>query len=326
MKITGTLSSISFLISSSNPNHPFCMGITLSSLIVSTPKESREVLYYLTNDESLFREESKRKLSPLASSPIPTKGKAYPSNAKSPRNDKDDPDASDKEEEKSNGLINKFIDITNFNVYWDSDQPTQIDIENRHQMTKEMKFALNRSDESGEYTDYIPQHYILNDVSVSLKVDADTRGIELRKPTPEKVVKEAFKQLGWDAGVMVNSNFRECYLKIREDAVRGRSKENERSLFIEQFKARYPKFCSQTVIVSGEEFIDTCWDISNTSKPIVEAYVNIDRFNIVLSDLQYRDMMCYMNQLSGQKLKARYAGIRPTKSPLKRISFMCCCC
>ena len=51
---------------------------------------------------------------------------------------------------------------------------------------------------SAKLQQYLPQHYILEPISLEFLLHMEIRKVELRKPPVEEVIQETIKQLHWE--------------------------------------------------------------------------------------------------------------------------------
>ena len=85
-------------------------------------------------------------------------------------------------EEKHNGLFSKNLLIDKVGVYWDSDSKLQVRTDDVDSLNEDMELPFHKSDDPSKP---VPTHFVLHPLSVSVTLDLDIRGTELRKPQPE---------------------------------------------------------------------------------------------------------------------------------------------
>ena len=87
----------------------------------------------------------------------------------------------------------------------------------------------------------VPVHYILKPISLELRIHLDMRKTELRKPALNDVLAAATNQLQWSSDDQLRA-FQRCFLHIRDDGVRGRSLEEEWTLFENRLNSRFKTY------------------------------------------------------------------------------------
>lgn len=203
------------------------------------------------------------------------------------------------------GVIDKKVKLSRLGIYWDSNQPSSSVQDLQHLM--EIPFVKECSP---SLLPFCPQHFILEPVSLELQIHIDLRKVELRKPPVEEVVHAAIEQLGWEQDLPVKKLMK-CYTEIRQDGVRGRTKQEEWQLLHPRLISKYSSFCTPTFIKQASLFCETCWEIGNTPAPMVVVSGEMKEFLIKLEHQQYLDILEFLTSLSVQTLKAKYRRFKP---------------
>ena len=216
-------------------------------------------------------------------------------------------------EEKHNGLFAKNLLIDKVGVYWDSDSKLQVRTDDVDSLNKDMELPFNKSDDPSKP---VPRHFILHPLSLSVTLDLDIRGTELRKPQPEAAALQALEELKLNKDTLVNGKLVQSYVNM--ERVRGRSQKDEVELFVKQFMKDAAKFCSNENLTLARSFAATCWKYVNTASPVVKAMAIVPQLTLTVLQSQIRDLMGLLDSLTLQMRRAQQPVNRPKKDVLKR--------
>ena len=211
------------------------------------------------------------------------------------------------------GIIDKKVKLHKLGIYWDYDQPASVNTKSADVLQEGMKVPFSDSHTSlhPSLKQLVPVHYILKPISLELRIHLDMRKTELRKPALNDVLVAATNQLQWSTDDQLRA-FQRCFIHIRDDGVRGRSLEEEWTLFENRLHSRFKTYiASESQHQRARRFFEVCWDLANTPAPVAEIDAEMDKFVLKLSSLQYRDLFEFLGSLSRQTLKARYRRFRP---------------
>lgn len=203
------------------------------------------------------------------------------------------------------GVIDKKVKLSRLGIYWDSNQSSSSGQDLQHLM--ETPFVKECS---SSLLPFCPQHFILEPVSLELQIHIDMRKVELRKPPVEEVVHSAVEQLGWEQDLPVKKLMK-CYTEIKQDGVRGRTKQEEWQLMHPRLISKHSSFCTPAFVKQASLFCETCWEIGNTPSPMVVISGGMKEFLIKLEHQQYLDILEFLTSLSVQTLKAKYRKYKP---------------
>lgn len=208
------------------------------------------------------------------------------------------------------GVIDKKLKLSRLGIYWDFDQSLTIPTNSIEilQQCMEVPFLDHPSTKQQKY---LPQHYILEPISLEFLLHIDIRKVELRKPLIEEVIQETIKQLHWEDNPNINK-FKKCYMDIKQDGIRGRSQQEEWQLMHPRLVRKYPSLCSKEFVHQASLFCQTCYEIGNTPAPMVIVNGSMKELIIKLDQQQYRDILEFLSNLSIQTLKAKYKKYKPT--------------
>lgn len=162
-----------------------------------------------------------------------------------------------------------------------------------------------------------PQHWIVEPISLSFSMDADTRSVELRKPEVKAVVEQVASELGWSDQVEETRRMMHAYKHVRKDGVRGRTAAEEWELMSAYLFAKYPGVFLEPSIAVAKDFCYRCWDCSNRAAPVLVVTGEMDRFCVALEQKQYRDLLRFVAALNTQTLRAKYKRFRPREEAVE---------
>ena len=216
-------------------------------------------------------------------------------------------------EEKHNGLFSKNLLIDKVGVYWDSDSKLQVRTDDVDSLNEDMELPFHKSDDPSKP---VPTHFVLHPLSVSVTLDLDIRGTELRKPQPEAAALQALKELKLNKDTLVNGKLVQSYVNM--ERVRGRSQKDEVELFVKQFMKDAAKFCSNENLTLARSFAATCWKYVNTASPVMKAMAIVPQLTLTVLQSQIRDLTGLLDSLTLQMRRAQQPVNRPKKDVLKR--------
>ena len=162
-----------------------------------------------------------------------------------------------------------------------------------------------------------PQHWIVEPISLSFSMDADTRSVELRKPEVKAVVEQVAAEQGWSDQVEETRRMMHAYKHVRKDGVRGRTAAEEWELMSAYLFAKYPGVFLEPSIAVAKDFCYRCWDRSNRAAPVLVVTGEMDRFCVALEQEQYRDLLRFVAALNTQTLRAKYKRFRPREEAVE---------
>ena len=213
------------------------------------------------------------------------------------------------------GVMHKKAHITRFGVYWDFDEPTHI--HSKH-FQQDMDYAFMDVDSiPREKLSVYPRHWIIEPISLSFRMDADTRNVEQRKPEVKVVVEEVAQELGWSDKVEETRRVMHAYKHIRKDGVRGRTAAEEWELMSAYLLSKYPGTFLESSLAVAKDFCYRCWDRSNRAAPVMVVTGEMDQFCVALEQKQYRDLLRFVSALNTQTLRAKYKQFRPRKETVE---------
>ncbi|KAM7454239.1 hypothetical protein BLSTO_05006 [Blastocystis sp. subtype 1] len=170
---------------------------------------------------------------------------------------------------------------------------------------------------SNEKQGVCPQHWIVEPISLSFSMDADTRSVELRKPEVKAVVEQVAAEQGWSDQVEETRRMMHAYKHVRKDGVRGRTAAEEWELMSAYLFAKYPGVFLEPSIAVAKDFCYRCWDRSNRAAPVLVVTGEMDRFCVALEQKQYRDLLRFVAALNTQTLRAKYKRFRPREEAVE---------
>lgn len=248
------------------------------------------------------------------------------------------------------GVMHKKAHITRFGVYWDFDEPACIRAEDVESFQQDMDVAFTSASvasiaiptnatsapttttptnatsaattttpphKSNEKQGVRPQHWIVEPISLSFSMDADTRSVELRKPEVKAVVEQVAAEQGWSDQVEETRRMMHAYKHVRKDGVRGRTAAEEWELMSAYLFAKYPGVFLEPSIAVAKDFCYRCWDRSNRAAPVLVVTGEMDRFCVALEQEQYRDLLRFVAALNTQTLRAKYKRFRPREEAVE---------
>lgn len=212
------------------------------------------------------------------------------------------------------GVMRKKVRISRFGVYWDFDEGSRIRTKSAETVQQEMRYAFAAISElpAGKEGLY-PRHWIIEPISLSLSVKADTRKTEIRKPSYQDAIVTVMNELKWSDKIDETKRIIHAYKHVRKDEVRGRTAEEEWVLMKEYLDKKHPNIYVDEAMEMARRFCYRCWDISNTPSPILEVSGEMTKILIQLEQKQYRDILGFVSALNTQTLRAKYKQFRPQK-------------
>ena len=129
------------------------------------------------------------------------------------------------------GMMRKKVRVTRFGVYWDFDESSRIHAESVETLQQEMNCAFaDPKNVPDDRLGVVPHHWIhwmVEPISLSLRVRVDTRKVELRKPEVGAAIASVVTELGGSEQIDETRRIIHAYKHVRKAGMRGRSAEEE---------------------------------------------------------------------------------------------------
>ena len=212
------------------------------------------------------------------------------------------------------GMMRKKVRVTRFGVYWDFDESSRIHAKSVETLQQEMNYAFaDTKSVPDDRLGVVPRHWMVEPISLSLRVKADTRKVELRKPEVGAAIASVVAELGWSEQIDETRRIIHAYKHVRKDGVRGRSAEEEWELMVAYMLAKHPGAFTEQSIAMAHDFCERCWDRSNRASPMLEVEGEMDQVFVVVEQKQYRDLLQCVSSLNTQSLRAKYKRFKPAE-------------
>ena len=212
------------------------------------------------------------------------------------------------------GMMRKKVRVTRLGVYWDFDESACIHAKSVETLQQEMNYAFaDPKNVPADRLGVVPRHWIVEPISLSLRVKADTRKVELRKPEVGAAIASVVAELGWSEQIDETRRIIHAYKHVRKDGVRGRSAEEEWELMVAYMLAKHPGAFTEQSIAMARDFCERCWDRSNRASPMLEVEGEMDQVFVVVEQKQYRDLLQCVASLNTQSLRAKYKRFKPAE-------------
>ena len=212
------------------------------------------------------------------------------------------------------GMMRKKVRVTRFGVYWDFDESARIHAKSVETLQQEMNYAFaDTKSVPDDRLGVVPHHWMVEPISLSLRVRADTRKVELRKPEVGAAIASVVAELGWSEQIDETRRIIHAYKHVRKDGVRGRSAEEEWELMVAYMLAKHPGAFTEQSIAMARDFCERCWDRSNRASPMLEVEGEMDQVYVVVEQKQYRDLLQCVASLNTQSLRAKYKRFKPAE-------------
>ena len=213
------------------------------------------------------------------------------------------------------GMMRKKVRVTRFGVYWDFDESARIHAKSVETLQQEMNYAFaDTKSVPDDRLGVVPHHWMVEPISLSLRVKADTRKVELRKPEVGAAIASVVAELGWSEQIDETRRIIHAYKHVRKDGVRGRSAEEEWELMVAYMLAKHPGAFTEQSIAMARDFCERCWDRSNRASPMLEVEGEMDQVFVVVEQKQYRDLLQCVASLNTQSLRAKYKRFKPAEA------------
>ena len=119
------------------------------------------------------------------------------------------------------GMMRKKVRVTRFGVYWDFDESSRIHAKSVETLQQEMNYAFaDPKSVPDDRLGVVPHHWMVEPISLSLRVKADTRKVELRKPEVGAAIASVVAELGWSEQIDETRRIIHAYKHVRKDGVR----------------------------------------------------------------------------------------------------------
>ena len=212
------------------------------------------------------------------------------------------------------GMMRKKVRVTRFGVYWDFDESSRIHAKSVETLQQEMNYAFaDPKSVPSDRLGVVPHHWMVEPISLSLRVKAGTRKVELRKPEVGAAIASVVAELGWSEQIDETRRIIHAYKHVRKDGVRGRSAEEEWELMVAYMLAKHPGAFTEQSIAIARDFCERCWDRSNRASPMLEVEGEMDQVCVVVEQKQYRDLLQCVASLNTQSLRAKYKRFKPAE-------------
>ena len=212
------------------------------------------------------------------------------------------------------GMMRKKVRVTRLGVYWDFDERSCIHAKSVETLQQEMNYVFaDPKNVPADRLGVVPRHWIVEPISLSLRVRADTRKGDLRKPEVGAVIASVVAELGWSEQIDETRHIIHAYKHVRKDGVRGRSAEEEWERMVAYMLAKHPGAFSEQSLAMAHDFCERCWDRSNRASPMLEVEGEMDQVFVVVEQKQYRDLLQCVASLNTQSLRAKYKRFKPAE-------------
>ena len=213
------------------------------------------------------------------------------------------------------GMMRKKVRVTRLGVYWDFDESACIHAKSVETLQQEMNYAFaDPKNVPADRLGVVPRHWIVEPISLSLRVRADTRKVELRKPEVGAAIASVVTELGGSEQIDETRHIIHAYKHVRKDGVRGRSAAEEWERMVAYMLAKHPGAFSEQSLAMAHDFCERCWDRSNRASPMLEVEGEMDQVFVVVEQKQYRDLLQCVASLNTQSLRAKYKRFKPAEA------------
>ena len=212
------------------------------------------------------------------------------------------------------GMMRKKVRVTRFGVYWDFDERSCIHAKSVETLQQEMNYVFaDPKNVPDDRLGVVPHHWMVEPISLSLRVKADTRKVELRKPEVGAAIASVVAELGGSEQIDETRRIIHAYKHVRKDGVRGRSAAEEWELMVAYMLAKHPGAFTEQSIAMARDFCERCWDRSNRASPMLEVEGEMDQVFVVVEQKQYRDLLQCVSSLNTQSLRAKCKRFKPAE-------------
>ena len=213
------------------------------------------------------------------------------------------------------GMMRKKVRVTRFGVYWDFDESACIHAKSVETLQQEMNYAFaDPKSVPADRLGVVLRHWIVEPISLSLRVRADTWKVELRKPEVGAAIASVVTELGGSEQIDETRHIIHAYKHVRKDGVRGRSAAEEWERMVAYMLAKHPGAFSEQSLAMAHDFCERCWDRSNRASPMLEVEGEMDQVFVVVEQKQYRDLLQCVASLNTQSLRAKYKRFKPAEA------------
>ena len=218
-------------------------------------------------------------------------------------------DAEDVKEGATVKVIDKKVRLENLGLYWDWDVDAQVDTASflRVQECMEVPFLHNAVPAALQC--FLPCHFLLKPVSLSLQLHIDLRRAEQRRPSTVAALQATANALPWcSANPQLTSTLRRAFSSIMKMRDAPLSQEDAWRLFSASCNA--PTLDASTQLLC-REFFAAAWTELHTALPVVAVDADMSAFSVRVNHRQYCDCLDFVTSLSRQTLQAKYRQFKP---------------
>ena len=207
-------------------------------------------------------------------------------------------------------VIDKKVKLEGLGVYWDYCDKTQVDASSflRIRECMEVPFVSRSIPEALQR--FLPHHFVLAPISLSLQLHIDFRKSDLRKPLLSTAIQNTVSSLPWCSfSPQLSSLFSRALTSVLKDGKK--TQESAWSLYSAYLASHSVSPLDSASRDLSQAFFLSVWSQLNTVLPMVEVDAEMRDFSVRLDKQQYRDALELTSSLSVQTLKAKYRRFMP---------------
>lgn len=219
---------------------------------------------------------------------------------------------SDAEESKEGAtvkVIDKKVRLENLGLYWDWDADAQVDTSSflRVQECMEVPFLHNAVPTALQC--FLPRHFLLKPVSLSLQLHIDLRRAEQRRPSTTAALQATANALPWCcANPQLTTAFRRAFSSTMKVGDAPLSQKDAWRFFSASCNASTLDASTQLLC---REFFTAAWTELHTALPVVAVDADMSAFSVRVNHRQYCDCLDFVTSLGRQTLQAKYRQFKP---------------
>ena len=207
-------------------------------------------------------------------------------------------------------VIDKKVKLEGLGVYWDYCEKTQADASSFLRMRECMEVPFVSRSIPEALQCYLPHHFVLAPISLSLQLHIDFRKSDLRKPLLSTAIQNTVSSLPWCSSTpQLSSLFSRALTSVLKDGKK--TQESAWSLYSAYLASHSVSPLDSASRDLSQAFFLSVWNQLNTVLPMVEVDADMRDFSVRLDKQQYRDALELTSSLSVQTLKAKYRRFMP---------------
>ena len=207
-------------------------------------------------------------------------------------------------------VIDKKVKLEGLGVYWDYCEKTQADASSFLRMRECMEVPFVSRSIPEALQRFLPHHFVLAPISLSLQLHIDFRKSDLRKPLLSTAIQNTVSSLPWCSSTpQLSSLFSRALTSVLKDGKK--TQESAWSLYSAYLASHSVSPLDSASRDLSQAFFLSVWNQLNTVLPMVEVDAEMRDFSVRLDKQQYRDALELTSSLSVQTLKAKYRRFMP---------------